>query len=255
MKKVNNFPEEISEQEQRIISSIRSDFVPAVSQDEVKTVCKVAVSCYTESQSIRGIGLWKVVFSCLTINIAFFWILSAFLLGTCVVIFFLTTRYGMEPLALMTAFSPIPILVFAIRELQYRDDSFVQLEKTCKYAPAKLYFIRLWLGMIFNAVFFGFAESIIFTSYKNLLQLYFCSFIAMFFVGAVVLLLLFFLDHALPVSFIMAAWVLGAAYLLCQDEILAAVMGTSLTVFIGVLVFSFALFAGAAIKSTTKRYA
>lgn len=255
MKKVDSFPEELTEIEQQIILSIKDAPIPAISQEEIDTVCNVAASYYTKKQSIWNMDFWKVTFSCLTIKSAFFWALSAFLLGTCVVISLLITKYEIEPLALMTALSPVPVLAFAIRELHYRDDSLAQLEKTCKYAPAKIYFTRLWIGMIFNALFVVLEGAVAFSHYENLLQLYLCSFIAMFFVGALALLLMSFLDNALPLSLIMVFWVLGAAYLLCQNEILDVIVSASLTVFIGGLVFSFGLFAVAAMKSTTTLYA
>ena len=255
MKKINNFSEELIKKEQQIILSIKDDSVPTVSQDEIKTVCKVAVSYYTKKQSIWNIDFWKVIFSSLTIKSAFLWILFAFLLGTCVVLSFFVTRYEFEPLALMTTLSPVPILAFAIRELHYRDNNLVQLEKTCKYTPDKIYFTRLWIGMIFNALFVASLGVIAFADYENILQVYFCSFIAMFFVGAVALFLLSFLDNALPLSLIMAIWVLGSVYLLCKCEVLDVIMNTSLTVFMGMLVFSFILFVIATINTTVKLYA
>jgi len=253
--KATGFMEGLSETEQQIVLSVKNAPVPTVSQDEIAAVCNAAASYYTEKQTIWNIGFWKVVFFCFTTKSAFFWIFSAFLLGSGVVISFPATSYEIEPLALMTALSPVPILAFAIRELQYRDNNLVLLEKTCKYAPAKIYFSCLWLGMILNTVLVVFAGAIIFTGYKNLLQLYLCSFIAMFFVGACALLLLSFLDNALPLSLTMAVWVLGATYLLCQPEILDVIRKASMTAFIGGLVFSFALFVAATIKSTAKLYA
>lgn len=255
MKKVNSFSTERSEKEQQIIWSIKDSPVPTVSQDEIKTVCKVAASYYTEKQSIWNVDFWKVIFSYLTIKSAFFWILSAFLLGSCVVISLLIKRFEIEPLAFMTALSPVPILAFAIRELQYRDNNLVQLEKTCKYAPAKIYFARLWIGMIFNALFVAFAGVIAFSNYENLLQLYLFAFTAMFFVGAIALLLMSFTDNTLPLSLLMVIWVLGAIYLFGQDEILTAILGVNISVFIGGLIYSLGLFAVATTKFTIKLYA
>lgn len=255
MKTVNSFSEGLTEKEQQIILNIKDSPVPIVTHEEIMAVCKVAASYYTGKQSVLNIDFWKITFSCLTIKTAFFWLLAAFLLGSCVAVSFLTTRFEIEPLAFMTALSPVPVLAFAIRELQYRDNNLVQLEKTCKYAPEKIYFARLWIGVIFNALFVVLAGVIAFPHYKNLLRLYLCSFIAMFLVGAVVLLLMSFLDSALPLSLTMAVWVFGAIYLLGQYETLDIIMGTSMTVFIVFLVLSFGLFAVAAIKSKKKIYA
>lgn len=251
----DSFSKELPDMEQQIVLRIKADPVPAVSREEIKKACEVAAAYYTERQDIWNRGFWKVTFSCLTIKSAFFWILAAFLLGSCVVASSLATRFAIEPLAFMTAISPVPVLAFAIRELQYRDDNLVQLEKTCQYAPARIYVARMWIGMVFNALFVLSTGKVAFSRYGSLLQLYLCSFIAMFFVGAIALFLLSFLDNALPLSFIMAAWVLGAACFLCQCETLDAVMGVSVTVLMGMLLFSLGLFAVASIKTTTKLYA
>ncbi len=255
MKKVNSFEAELSEKEQQIILSIKDSPVPMVSQGEIETVCKVAASYYTKKQSVWNIDFWKVIFACLTIKSAFFWILSAFLLGSGVVVSLLINRFEMEPIAFMTALSPVPILAFAIRELQYRDNNLVQLEKTCKYAPAKIYFARLWIGMIFNALFIAFIGVIAFSNYENLLQLYLFAFTAMFFVGAVALFFMSFTDNALPLSLLMVIWVLGAICLFGRYEILAAILGASISVFIGGLICSLGLFAIATTKYTIKLYA
>ena len=153
MREISSDFERLTEQERQIILNIRNAPVPEVSQEEVEVVCKKAVSYYTEKQSIWDAGFWKVVFSCSTTGSAFFWLLSAFLLGSLVVISLLNAGDEALPVSLMTAVSPIPVLAYVIRELQYRDENLTQLERTCKYAPAKIYFARLWAGMIFNALF------------------------------------------------------------------------------------------------------
>ena len=155
----------------------------------------------------------------------------------------------------MTALSPVPVLTFAIRELQYHDENLLQLEKTCKYAPERIYFARLWAGMIFNAFFVLLAGVIAFPHYANFVQLYFCAFIAMFFIGAVALFFMSLLHNVLPLSFMMAAWILSAVSMLSQCEILDWVTGTSTKRFVIVTIFSFGLYVIATIRSTTKLYA
>lgn len=254
MKKINSDITEFSDSELEIISRIKNDPVPGVFRDDMKKVCQTAASYYTEKQSIRSIEFWKVVFSCLTVNSAFFWIFSAFLLGSYALAFAVITKYDAEPFAFMTAFAPVPILAFAVRELHYRDPGLVQLEKVCKYSPDKIYFARLWTGMIFNALFTALAEAAAFHGYENLLRLYLCSFTAMFFVGAAALILMSFFDSVLPLSLTTAFWVMAAAYLLCQSEILEAVMKVSLMSFTAVLALGIAAFAAAAVKTTSEIY-
>lgn len=255
MKETDKHFERLSEQETQIVLSIRNAPVPVVSQEDVEAVCRKAFSYYTEKQDIRNAGFWKVVFSCFTTGSAFFWILSAFLLGSIVVISLLDTGNAALPVSLMTAVAPIPILAYVMRELQYRDESLTQLEKTCRYAPARIYFARLWAGMIFNALFVLLAGVIVCFHYEKLLELYFCAFTAMFFIGAAALFCMAFSENALPLSLMMAAWVLGAIYLLRQSEILDAVMNAGVGAMAVGMLFSFALFTVAAMRTTTRMYA
>ncbi len=215
MKQKNNF-DELSLEEQRIIEDIKNASVPVISQDDINAVCKVAASYYSEKQSILEMNFWKVAFSCFSADFGYIWILLAFLIGSCVMF---TAMSKISPIAVMTAFVPIPVISFAIRELHYRDNNLVQIEKTCKYAPTKIYFVRLWIGMLFNAVFILLMGIIVFSQYENIRNLYFCSFIVMFLIGAVFLLLISLSDSTLPLSLIMAAWILCAIYFLSENDI------------------------------------
>jgi hypothetical protein len=247
--------DELSTAEQKIIFAIKNDPVPLASQEDILTACKVASSYYAENQSIWDKRFWKVTLSCFSLETAFFWILSAFLLGSCVVISLLATEHGVEPMALMSAISPVPVIAFAIRELQYRDSNLVQIEKTCKYAPQNIYFARLWLGMFVNAIWVLLAGAIVFFKYETFAQLYFCSFIAMFLIGGIALMLMSISDNALPLSLVMAAWILGAYFLVSSDEFIRVITTMGIGMLAVITFFSFGLFAAATVKATTKLYA
>lgn len=251
MNKQNNF-DELSLEEQRIIEDIKNASVPAISQDDINAVCKVAASYYAEKQSILEINFWKVAFSCFSVDFGFIWILLAFLIGNCVMF---TAMSKISPIAVMTAFVPIPVISFAIRELHYRDNNLVQIEKTCKYAPTKIYFVRLWVSMLFNAVFVLLMGIIVFSQYENIRNLYFCSFIVMFLIGAVVLLLMSLSDNTLPLSLIMAAWILGAIYFLSENDISSIMNIINEWILIAVMFISIGLFAVVSVITTRKLYA
>lgn len=174
---------ELTTAEQKIIFAIKNDPTPSVSQEDILNTCKAASSYYSEKQSIWDKGFWIVTISSVSVGTAFFWILSAFLLGSCVMISLSATKYGVNPIGLVPALAPIPVIVFAIRELQHRDSNLVQIEKTCKYSPQKVYFARLWLGVLVNVVWVLLAGTIVFYGNENIARLYFCSFTAMFFSG------------------------------------------------------------------------
>lgn len=247
--------DELSTAEQKIIFAIKNDPVPLASQKDILAACKVASSYYAEKQNILDKGFWKVTISCISVETAFFWILSAFLLGSCVMISLLATKHGVEPMALMSAISPVPVIAFAIRELQYRDSNLVQIEKTCKYAPQNIYFARLWLGMFVNAIWVLLAGAIVFFKYETFAQLYFCSFIAMFLIGGIALMLMSISDNALPLSLVMAAWILGAYFLVSSDEFIRVITTMGIGMLAVITFFSFGLFAAATVKATTKLYA
>ena len=247
--------DELSTAEQKIIFAIKNDPVPLASQEDIQAACKVASSYYAERQSIWDKDFWKVTISCFSVEFAFLWIISAFLLGSIVVISLLATEYGVEPIALMSALAPVHVIIIAIRELQYRDSNLVQIEKTCKYAPQKVYFARLWLGMFVNAIWVLLAGGIVFGNYENFVQLYFCSFTAMFLIGAVALHLMSASESTLPLSLMLFAWILSAVFLASSDEFIQVITTMSIWMLLVVTIFSFCLFAVTTIRTTTKRYA
>lgn len=247
--------DELTPAEQKIIFAIKNDPTPQASQEDIQIACKAASSYYAEKQSIWDKGFWTVTLSFISVKAVFFWILSAFLLGSCVVISLPAAEYGVNPIGLMPALAPIPVIVFAIRELQYRDSNLVQIEKTCKYAPQKVYFARLWLGTLVNAIWVLLAGTVVFCRSENIARLYFCSFTAMFFFGAAALIIMSISDSALPLSLMMVAWVLGAVYLASSDVFVHVITTISVWMLAVVALCSFCLFAVTSIKTTTKLYA
>lgn len=200
-------------------------------------------------------SLFAAAFSCLTAGCAFFWIVLAFLLGGCVAVFRLCAAPCVSPLALLTTVSPVPVLSFWIRELYSRDEALAQLERTCRFSPEKLCFARLWGGMACNLLFTALAGALAFPNAAHLAQIYLCAFNALFFVGALALVLISFLREALPLSLLLAAWVLAASYLLEQQELIDRVMCTGTGTLAAVLAVGIGAFAAASVCLSKKRYA
>lgn len=247
--------DELTTKEQKIILAIKNDPTPLASQEDILSTCKVASSYYAKKQSLWDKGLWIVTISFIFGETVFFWILSAFLLGSCVMISLLATEYSINLIGLILALAPIPVIIFAIKELQYRDSNLVQIEKTCKYSPQKVYFARLWLGVFFNIIWVLIAGTIGFCRSENIAQLYLCSFTAMFVFGAVALIIMSISDNALPLSLMMAAWILGSVFLASSDEFIHVITTISIWMLAVVTLFSFCLFAATTIKATKKLYA
>lgn len=254
MSKLEHF-DDLSVFEQKLASEIKKGYVPEVSENEILSVCEMATFYYTENQDIFDEKFWKVIFSCISVQSAFMWILSAFLLGSCVVLSTVSSGYGIEPVSLICALAPVPVISFAIRELQYRDSNLVALEKTCKYAPQKIYFARLWLGMAANVVWLLLAGAAVFYRNENLIRLYICSFVCLFLVGAVALVIMSVSDSTLPLSLMMAAWVLTAVFLLSNEEFVQIIASVSLWLLTAIMIISIGLFAAVTAKTTTKMYA
>ncbi|MBQ6895953.1 MAG: hypothetical protein IJN69_01930 [Oscillospiraceae bacterium] len=241
--------------EQKFASEIKKDYMPEVSEKEIISVCETAAFYYTEKQDIFDRKFWKVIFSCITVQSAFMWILSAFLLGCCVVLSTVSSGYGIEPVSLICALAPVPVISFAIRELQYRDSNLVALEKTCKYAPQRIYFARLWLGMAANVVWLLLTGAAVFCQNDNFIRLYICSFVCLFLVGAVALVVMSVSDSTLPLSLMMAAWVLTAVFLLSNEEFVQIIASVSLWLLTAIMIISIGMFAAVTVKTTTKMYA
>lgn len=240
--------------EQRIMLELKNDPIPAVAKEDIRAACDAAFSYYVEKQSVWGKDFWKVTLSCASAEWAFLWMLSAFLLGGGVAFSLLAFDSGIHPIALMSALAPVPVTVFAIRELQYRDVNLVQLEKTCKYAPQKVYFARLWLGVLIHAVW-TMAAGAAFCPHESIARLYICAFISLFLVGAVALLVMSLAESALPLLLLLAAWVLGAVFLLSAEEFIQMLASVRQWKLLVIMLISMGMFFIVTVKATAKRYA
>ena len=255
MKWTTRDSDEYSEVEQRLSAFLKHEPIPNISQEERMEVKKIVLSYYLERETIWNWTFWYVTFSCISIDSAFLWMLFAFVLGSCPMLSLLVSASAIEPIALMSAVAPIPMFAFLLREIQYHDCNLIQIEKTCKYQSAQIYFARLWVGMIFNALSVLLVGMISFHSYPYFIQLYFCSFIAMFLIGALALLILSCTESALPLSVMLFAWVLTASFVLSYPTCVTAVLKIGFKLLVCFTVFSFGIFMFAANKTTKKLYA
>lgn len=244
--------EELSQEERQLAACLREMPVPRVPQEEIEAAARIAASYYTSPYGAGEAGFWRAALASLTGWTALFWVLAALLLGGGAALSL--RRLEAEPFALLIALSPVPMLTFAIRELQYRDPALVQLEKTCKYSPDKIYFARLWMGMAFNMLLVALAGAA-FPRSGPLAKALFLAFTALFLVGAAALTVMRFLESALPLSLMLAAWVTGAFWLLCRDGALELLLGAGLGVLAAGAAVSLGLFAAVAAGTTKRLYA
>lgn len=255
MKWTTRDSDEYSEVEQKLSTFLKHEPIPNISPEERMEVKKIVLSYHLERETIWNRTFWHVAFSCISIDSAFLWMLFAFVLGSCPMLSLLVSASAIEPIALMTAVAPIPMFTFLLREIQYHDCNLIQIEKTCKYQPAQIYFARLWVGMIFNTLSVLLVGMISFHSYPYFIQLYFCSFIAMFLIGALALLILSCTESVLPLSVMLFAWVLTASFVLSYPTCVAVVMELGLKLLVCFTIVSFGIFTFAANKTTKRLYA
>lgn len=122
----------LTELDRRLARQVAYTPVPPVPAEEIYAACKTAAAYYCPAQRF---GVLRVVLGCMRTRLSFLGALGAFLLASGTVVWALCARQGLDPLALMTALAPCPVLAFIIRELQIRDQNLAALEKVCKYSP------------------------------------------------------------------------------------------------------------------------
>lgn len=241
----------LTEQDRQLARQIARTPVPPVPAEEIYAVCKTAAAYYCPAQSC---GVLRVVWGCMRTRFSFLGALGAFLLASGTAVWALCARQCLDPLALMTALAPCPVLAFIIRELQIRDQNLAALEKVCKYSPRTIMLMQLWMYMgLYAMLLLGLGAAVMPT--VGLVRMYCCAFTSLFLVGGTALLLLPFLSGALPLSLLLAGWVLGASHLLAQPEIICLIMAAAQGLMLGGTVFSGIFFAAAAAAALRKQYA
>ena len=122
---------DLTPQERRIAALINADAPPSVSQEDMERACRVASRYLCKRSSPFDIGFWHAVFSAMTASSALLWIMGALALGMGARIAS-ASFHSLDPMSLLFALSPIPIITLAIRELSHRDENLAQVERTCK---------------------------------------------------------------------------------------------------------------------------
>lgn len=244
--------------EQRLARQIAAGPVPPVPAEEIRAVCRMAAACCCPPQGAGTLGFWRVVWGCLRTRRGFLGAVGAFLLASGAVIRALCAQQGLDPLPLITALAPCPLLAFIIRELQTRDQNLCALEKTCKYSPREVMLAQLWVCMgLYALLLLRLGAAVLPGSAgpAGLIRLYACAFTALFLVGGAALLLLPCLSGGLPLSLLLAAWVLGASGLLTQPEVIDRIMGAAQGLMLSGAALSGAFFGAAAKNALKRRYA
>lgn len=244
----------LTPQEQRIAALIKEEAIPSISSEDIDRACQAASAYLHQRQHPFDAGFWRAVFSAMTASSALCWIIGALALGIGAQVA-VASFTNFNPMVLLFALSPVPIITLAIRELSYRDESLAQMERTCKYAPSHIYFARLWIGILVNAVAVTVLGAFLISLDVSSMRVWLCSFIAMFLIGAVTLLVMSYLDHALPLSVLMAVWVVCSAFAISQDEVIGALEQLSNGILIAAILSSIAVFLGSSIGASKRLYA
>ena len=240
--------------QERWIAALMKEDEPPVSPEVIQRISQIASRYLNTRMRPLDIGFWLTVFSAMTVPSALFWLLGALALGMGARVA-AASFAGFNPMPLLFALSPVPIITLAIRELSCRDEALAQMERTCKYSPSRVYFARLWVGMLLNAITVAAMGACLMTSDFGDTRIWLCSFIAMFLVGAVALLVMSRLDHALPLSVLMLFWVACSAFAISQEEVVSALNQLSDGVLMATLPASVTVFLASTIAATKRLYA
>ncbi len=240
--------------EEKIARMLKSECVPEIEQSEIEATCRAASSHYVQKQKILDAGFWRVVVYFRSVGDALFYIASTFIFGGAVSVLGMSTSHTMDPTALMTSLSPVPLISFALHELHNSDRSTAEIEKTCKYTPDRICFARLWLCIIFNSALVLLAGVTLFPHYGFVVRLYLSSFSAMFLVGAAALFLMSVTSSRLPLSIMMLIWLVGSGFFLADDKHTAATAAISTWQLALILVFSVAVFAAVSMNAARRLY-
>lgn len=108
--------------------------------------------------------------------------------------------------------------------------------------------------MLLNAVLVLLSGTV-FSSYEHIARLYLCSFIAMFFVGAVALILMSLSDSTLPLSVCLSAWVLGAVFMLSEEEFIGMITNINAAYLAIILLIGIGAFTAVTVGTSRKMYA
>jgi len=251
MKKTD--PEEtLSPFEQELSHLLKASPIPSVPQEEIAAAARTAAAWSLPDRNLWRGDFWRAALASLTAGAASFWVFCAFLLGSGVAVALLWTDFGAEPLAVLLPLAPVPFLCFLIRELQIRDAALVQMERTCVWDPSQVCFARLWAGTLLDGVMVALSGLALGGEAP---RFYLCAFTVLFFLGAIALFLLRAGGNTLPLSFLLAAWVLGAFWFLSQEEILYILQEIALPLWAGAAGAGLALFALASLRASKKIYA
>lgn len=233
--------------------------LPDIPPAQADTAARNAAAWLAPAPRLWGIwdrSLWRAALASLSAGAAPFWLLCAFLLGAGVAAGRLLSPSGggpgVEPLAVLVPLAPVPFLCFLIRELQIRDPALAQLERSCLHSAGQVCLVRLWTGCFANGALLAILSAALGGAFWRL-----ClgAFAALFLLGAAALLLLPAASSALPLSVLLAAWVLGGFWLLAQQEFLHLLLRAAPPLWAGIAAGGLGLFVPASLRAAKKLYA
>lgn len=202
--------------EQELSRRFKEIPLPPVPQTEIDNTARTAALWCTPAGNLWSRELWRAALASLTASSASFWLLCAFLLGSGVAVGLIWSDLTTEPLAVLIPLTPVPFLCFLIRELQIRDAALVQLERSCVLDPSRVCLLRLWAGTSANGVMVALTGAAL---GGEALRFYLCAFTVLFFLGTAALELFPLGYGPMPLSLLLASWVLGAFWFLSQQGI------------------------------------
>lgn len=248
---------QLSPEELALKRAVLNEPMPQVSAGDIRKACEAAGEYLPGAKKGHTLDIvfWRLLFFSLNSRMFLFWLACAFVLAGCAVYPHIAGGNGASFSLLLASLAPVPFLSFAISELCQRDKNLMEVEKTCRYAPEHILAARLTVCMLMNACILLAAGFILNHVCEDVLRMYLCAFTSMFLVGMVSLWLMSVTDNVLPLTALLAVWVVVGMALTSNEKAAYYVEQISSIPIGAVLCFSLILFAGSLPQSARKIYA
>lgn len=201
---------------------VKDASVPNASSDDILNACEVTAKYLTAAKKEYplSIDFIRTVLLSLSLKTLIFWLICAFILASCTVLISVSNNNTASLLTFLSAAAPTPFICFVISETYQKNKNLIDVEKTCRYIPNHIFTARLTICMLINASILLTLGLFLRGVYSDLIRIYLCAFVSMFFIGGISVWFISVSDNALPLVVLLFVWVLTGAAVMSNTEIL-----------------------------------
>lgn len=201
---------------------IKDDSVPSASEDDIFAACETTAKYLTAAKNEYplNVDFIRTVLLSLNLKALIFCLICALILASCTVLISISNNGTASLLAFLSAAAPTPFICFVISEAYQKNKNLIDVEKTCRYIPNHIFTARLTICMLINAAMLLILGLILCEVCSDIIRIYLCAFVSMFFIGGIAVLIISVSDNALPLTMLLAVWVLTGAAVTSNTEII-----------------------------------